>query len=83
MGTVQAAQQQVPASHSAHRAQRLPSVANPRTEEPDAGDLHVRLCGSPGAKIPGPPDYADETRGSLRLSIAVTHAQPRARTDRA
>jgi hypothetical protein len=32
--------------------------AKPCLEEPDAGNLHVRICGGPGGQPLGLPDYA-------------------------
>ncbi len=40
----------------------MPRVAKPCLEEPDAGNLHVRIRGSPGEQSPGPPNCLGKGR---------------------
>lgn len=58
-GRLGALKRLVPASTSTHRAFLRPLVANLRGEEPDAGNLHFRICGGLGAATPGATRYRD------------------------
>jgi hypothetical protein len=60
-------------SRSACCPLRLPCVAKPLLEEPDAGNPHVRVCGSPGGAIPrGDP----ATRISCGTPLSALPARP-------
>ena len=50
----------LPASAAARRPQRLPPRSESVTEEPDAGNPHVRICGSPGRNPRGDPTAATQ-----------------------
>src|SRR5271155_232428 len=71
----------IPASAAAHRAS-VRHVANPTPEEPDAGNLHVRIRGGPGGSTAGapPPDLARACRlmgeGAYDRLHAVTLPRP-------
>ena len=48
VGTIRTDIEPLPAAHSASCSQHLQNVANGRTEEPSAENLHAWLCGSRG-----------------------------------
>ena len=49
-------------------------------EEPDAGDLHVRICGSPGGKPPGDPAQRDFPKGPYPFISKNRYVDPMNRT---
>src|SRR5919198_492784 len=72
LGAVRCAAEAISPAICPSRSQRSGDVAKPCFDEPDAGNPHVRISGSPGRQRPGPPgvnQFIAFSYGDVSLSL--------------